>query len=274
MIIEGRWVVDDYYEDKVAEEISSLGLKPGDPVGELPDPNSSSHCNEVSALAATAASATQNKGDRSSGGIYRAGGPTTLFGGSGWGPFSDGPLNAVRKSVLSRDGVTEENWMYMMAKRVLESGDEWARWRKESVVAAGGPGAEEYAPVGPLVERAKRKTSPVKEEEEEEEGDGRSARWDRRGSARPLAEANDNKNLDDKRRDENYTNDSLGIYEPHSGLIHFRDDTQPTRCRWRTVPDPERKRHVLGGTKVGNGAWGLAWIDTLMEYGVQKGDDI
>lgn len=44
-----------------------------------------------------------------------------------------------------------------------------------------------------------------------------------------------------------------------------RQDTQPTYARWEVIPDPERKRHVLGGTKVGSGAWGLAWVDTVME---------
>jgi len=31
------------------------------------------------------------------------------------------------------------------------------------------------------------------------------------------------------------------------------------------MPDSEKKRRVLGGTKTGNGAWALAWVDTLME---------
>ncbi|KAG6806200.1 hypothetical protein H0H93_003363, partial [Arthromyces matolae] len=93
MVIDGRWVTDDYYEEKVTEEIAPLGLKPGDPVGELPDPNAPSHSNEVNSLAAASGGAAA-KGDRVGGGIYRAGGPTTIFGGSGWGPYSDGPLNA------------------------------------------------------------------------------------------------------------------------------------------------------------------------------------
>src|SRR6266550_1957490 len=131
MTSDGRWVVDDYYEDKVLEEITAKGLKPGDLVGELPDPNAPHHTGDPTALGAGAGAGKAERG--SGGGVYRAGGPTTIFGGSGLGPFSDGPLNAVRKSLLSRDGVTEENWMYMMATRVLESGDEWAKCRKESL---------------------------------------------------------------------------------------------------------------------------------------------
>ena len=44
-----------------------------------------------------------------------------------------------------------------------------------------------------------------------------------------------------------------------------RIDTQPTRARWEAAPPGTEKRRVLGGTKVGNAAWGLAWVDTVME---------
>ena len=30
--------------------------------------------------------------------------------------------------------------------------------------------------------------------------------------------------------------------------------------------DSSAKRRVLGGTKVGNGAWALAYVDTVMEF--------
>ncbi|KAG6872648.1 hypothetical protein C0992_009442 [Termitomyces sp. T32_za158] len=45
----------------------------------------------------------------------------------------------------------------------------------------------------------------------------------------------------------------------------YRDDTQPTRSRWELLSDSGEKRAVLGGTKTGNGAWALAWVDTVME---------
>ncbi len=134
LYLDGRWVIDDYYEDKVTAEIAQRGIQPGELVGELPDPN-----------ADRAAAADTSKGDRAalqagaSGlGIYRAGGPTTIFGGTGYGPFSDGPLNAVRKSLLARDGVTEENWMCMMAQRVSDSGAEWTKLRRAALKASGG----------------------------------------------------------------------------------------------------------------------------------------
>ena len=31
------------------------------------------------------------------------------------------------------------------------------------------------------------------------------------------------------------------------------------------LPDSRSRRRVLGGSKAGNGAWALAWVDTLME---------
>ncbi|KAJ6588331.1 chromatin remodelling complex Rsc7/Swp82 subunit-domain-containing protein [Mycena capillaripes] len=232
MIIDGKWVVDDYYEEKSLEEITARGLKAGDPVGELPDPNGLYHSNEPSNLNAANASNAANKNPGVAMGIYRAGGPTTIFGSSGWGPFSDGPLNAVRKSLLSRDGVSEENWMWMTAMRTLTAGEEWAKWRKESL--------QPMDLAGNIV-KGKRKA----EAEEEQEAEGAS------GSK--------------KLRPDPIDNLPLGVYEAHSGIIQYRADTQPTRSRMEPLPDPDGKRSILGGTKVGNGAWALAWLDTIMD---------
>ncbi|KAJ7253043.1 chromatin remodelling complex Rsc7/Swp82 subunit-domain-containing protein [Mycena haematopus] len=236
MIIDGKWVVDDYYEEKSLEEITARGLKAGDPVGELPDPNAQHHSNEASNLNAAGASTAANKNDRGGGvgvGLYRAGGPTTIFGSSGWGPFSDGPLNVVRKSLLSRDGVSEENWMWMAAMRTLSSGDEWARLRRESI--------QPMDTAGNIV-KGKRKA----EAEEEQDADGALAG-------------------DKKLRPESSSDLPLGVYEPHSGIVQYRADTQSTRSRMELLPDPDGARSILGGTKVGNGAWAVAWMDTIME---------
>lgn len=122
-------MTDDYYEEKALAEITEKGFKAGEFVGDLPDPTTH---NEAALGGAGLGGGGGSKADRGAGGIYRAGGPTTIFGSSGWGPFSDGPLNAVRKSLLSRDNVTEENWMLMMAARVREADEEWAKWRQEA----------------------------------------------------------------------------------------------------------------------------------------------
>lgn len=220
--LDGKWVVDDYYEDKVLEEITARGLKAGDLVGELPDPNATHHSNELSALNATAAAAAANKNDRGGGGggVYRAGGPTTLFGGNGWGPYSDGPLNAVRKSVLSRDGVGEENWMFMMATRVSEASEEWGRLRKEAVkVVKGVDGLVLGGALLPPTEMnqhpsagnkpAAEEVEETNEEEEEEEG------------VQDQAAVDNEKPLLKKRKVEfDINRPAVGIYEPHSHTIH------------------------------------------------------
>ncbi|OAX36900.1 hypothetical protein K503DRAFT_694252 [Rhizopogon vinicolor AM-OR11-026] len=227
MILEGRWVTDDYYESKVLAEITEKGLKPGDPVGELPDPLAAS--SQSAPLGPQPTSTTAS-------GIYRAGGPTTIFGGPGWGPFSDGPHSAVRKSVLSRDGLTADNWMWEAARRVGEAGDEWSMMRREARVACGGI-------LGDRVDKGKGKEVQVGEGEEK-----RAATEVLEGAERKRARAEESQY-------------PLGVYEPHTGLVHYRADTQPTRYHWEQIA----QRRLLRGTKAGNGAWALAWIDTHIE---------
>ena len=309
-------MVDDYYEDKVLAEITERGLKPGDLVGELADPNAPS----AAALAA-AELANAQKGDRSGGtqqGIYRAGGPTTLFGGQGWGPYSDGPLNAVRKSLLNRDGLNEENWMLVAAQRAAEANADWTKQRRRALVPYGGIFGTAPVPPAP----------PGKMEEEEESagvgvgvgGEG-GAKEVRQGKGR-AQDQEDNDRAQEQRENEAGTRRRKrarreekmpkGVYEPHSGivlctffflffflffiltpllltlkyifLVHScslitsgvrlvdRADTQPTRARWEGLRDSAEKRQVLGGAKAGNGAWALAWVDTVMELPASEGD--
>lgn len=118
-------------------------------------------------------------------GIYRAGGPTTIFGGSGWGPYSDGPLNAVRKSYLTRDGVNEENWMYAAAERTVEATSDWTRLRQENLKLAGGI-------YGDVVE---------------------TERGEKRGAAdAPQGEGG-------RKRRARESDLPLGVYEPQTGLL-------------------------------------------------------
>ena len=165
------------------EEITAKGIKPGTLVGELPDPQAGAHD------AAAAAAAAQAKADRagSGTGVYRAGGPTTIFGGSGLGPYSDGPHNAVRKSMLNREGLTEENWMYVAAQRTGEAGVEWALVARDALrsVSVDGRGVEERAP--------------------EEEGVDVANKSGKAGKRQVRTE---------------WGNQALGVYEPHTGLIH------------------------------------------------------
>ncbi|KAG2035568.1 chromatin remodelling complex Rsc7/Swp82 subunit-domain-containing protein [Suillus americanus] len=245
MILDGRWVTDDYYESKCLAEITEKGLKPGDLVGELPDP--------LGASSQTAPSGQQPATSTSSG-IYRAGGPTTIFGSTGWGPFSDGPHSAVRKSLLTREGLTEENWMMEAARRVGDAGEEWMRMRREARVACGGI-------LGDGLDKGKGKEVQAAEGEEK-----RGATEELEGAERKRARSEESQY-------------PLGVYEPHTGLVHCmyisiavfshifilffldRADTQPTRCHWEQIG----QRKMLRGTKAGNGAWALAWVDTHIE---------
>ena len=124
-------------------------------------------------------------------GVYRAGGPTTLFGSSGWGPYSDGPHSAVRKSMLSREGLTEENWMWEAARRVHEMNTEWSKMRREARTACGGI-LEGNSGSG----KGKEKEDVNGTMDVDGEGD---AGQKKKGEGEELP---------------------LGVYEPHSGLVH------------------------------------------------------
>ncbi|KAL1745944.1 chromatin remodelling complex Rsc7/Swp82 subunit-domain-containing protein [Schizophyllum fasciatum] len=212
-VVGGRWVVDDYYEARATAEAAAKGLAPGDPVA---DPSAPAHAGGAHHTDDTSA----GQGGGGGGGIYKTGGPTTLFGGPGLGPFSDGPLNAVRKSLLTRDGVTEENWMALAAARTRAMDDEWRRRREENVRAVVPPESVDFL---------------------------REWRAPGREPSPPRA-----------------------VYEPHTGAWLVRSDTQPTRARWEALPDSAEKT-VIGGSKAGNRAWGVAWVETTMEY---QPDDI
>jgi hypothetical protein len=241
-LIDGRWVVDDYYEDKVLADITEKGLKPGDLVGELADPNAPS----AAALAA-AELANAQKADRAGGtqGIYRAGGPTTLFGGPGWGPYSDGPLNAVRKSLLNRDGLSEENWMLVAAQRTAEASADWAKHRRRALVPYGGI----FGAAAAAAAAAVASTAAGKDEEEEEDrgglalalGEEDHGKAKGKGKGHGLTQgqqeqdghgqgqgqehhAKDRRDNDDagaRRRKRARRDDKVprGVYEPHSGIV-------------------------------------------------------
>jgi chromatin structure-remodeling complex protein RSC7 len=140
----------------------------------------------------------QGKGDRVGGGLglYRAGGPTTIFGGSGWGPYSDGPLNAVRKSLLNRDGLNEENWIHIAAQRTVDAGDEFSKIRREALQICGGVQDKDVLPLWEDVKK--------RERDEVEDGVGGN------GKRRRIRM----RNLEDEL--------PLGIYESHSGIVHCK----------------------------------------------------
>jgi chromatin structure-remodeling complex protein RSC7 len=42
-----------------------------------------------------------------------------------------------------------------------------------------------------------------------------------------------------------------------------REDTQPTQSRWMSLGN--KTKEIVGGSRVGAAAWGLAWVDTMLE---------
>ena len=156
------------------------GIIPGSPVGELPDPTATSSSNlPTNALPAQASSEVSH-------GVYRAGGPTTLFGGVGLGPFSDGPHSAVRKSMLMREGLSSETWMAEAARRVSEMDDNFAKMRREAMVPCGGI----------LDDDAKAR---LKEQ--------------------PANMVGDSDGGTKKKRKAEHSQFPLGVYEPHTGIV-------------------------------------------------------
>ncbi|KAI0289947.1 chromatin remodelling complex Rsc7/Swp82 subunit-domain-containing protein, partial [Russula brevipes] len=208
------------------------------------------------------------------------GGPTTLFGGPGWGPYSDGPLNAVRKSLLNRDGLNEENWMFVAAQRTAEASAESAKQRRRALVPYGGifgaftgagrdgEAGGEGAGLGERGEEGEAKLGKGKRQGQGQ-GQGKDQEQER------TQEQRDNEAGVARRRKRARREDKVprGVYEPHSGVVLYRADTQPTRARWEGLKDSVDKRQVLGGTKAGNGAWALAWVDTTMELPTSEEDN-
>jgi hypothetical protein len=218
--------LDDYYEAKVLADITEKGLKSGDLVGELADPNAPS----AAALAA-AELANAQKADRAGAtqGIYRAGGPTTLFGGPGWGPYSDGPLNAVRKSLLNRDGLNEENWMFVAAQRTAEASAEWAKQRRRALVPYGGifgvfPGAVEAGGEGERERGEEEEAKPGKGKRQAQaqgQGHGHGHGQGKDQEQERTQEQRDNDASSARRRKRARREDKVprGVYEPHSGIV-------------------------------------------------------
>jgi len=147
-----------------------------------------------------------------------------------------------------------------VATRVSDASSEWSKLRKEAVKVVEGVGGLVMggALMPPTDASAGNSKPAVREIEESEDGVENEVNVRDQalvdGETKPVAK---------KRK--KIERQAVGVYDPHSHTIHYRSDTQPTSARWEVVPDSIAKRRVLGGTKSGNGAWALAWVDTIME---------
>ena len=141
--------------------------------------------------------------------------------------------------MLSRDGVSEENWMLMMATRVLEAGEEWTKWRKESVIVGGGPGAEGLIPRAPPGKQHEGKRKPVVlREEDEEDEDEMGEKTDEDESKEdegPTSTTGVNMERVPSTRKRGEVDElPLGVYEPHSGLVQCKFSFTPSLPTYST----------------------------------------
>ncbi|EJD52093.1 hypothetical protein AURDEDRAFT_111568 [Auricularia subglabra TFB-10046 SS5] len=244
MIKDGRHVVDDYYEDQALADITARGLQPGDPVGDLGEPQGyggGGPAGEAGLAGTYKAGQKPLVVKDPSGSIYKSGGPTTFFGGTGMGVFAaDGepaPGRARRPTaeVIKSWESLNSDWMHLTALAVHDVNDVYAKMRREALKAY--QSNLEVDEVAKAAEAVTLTDGAVKREGEQQEKEAKRVR---------------------------ISEPALGVYEPHTGLVHYRADTQPSRARWEPVKD-STFRAVTGGSKAGSQAWGLARIDYVME---------
>ncbi|KAF8607255.1 hypothetical protein BDV93DRAFT_305333 [Ceratobasidium sp. AG-I] len=224
MIKNGRWVIDDYYESRSLAE----GRTSGELVGEITQEPVDPEQHHTSAAAPTTSA---------SNGVYRVGGPSTLYGGAGddIAPGMEIRLAAVRAADnelarMRRAAITTSQVATGAAVMAAGVG---------GVQPPGAPPAGIFAGVGGMGV-----PEPL---------DGDFTRLERRSEV----------------AEEVYVGEPpLGWYEPHTGVWHYRADTQPTRAKLTHAP-PTREAliadGILGAAKVGSNSWGIASVKTFME---------
>ena len=284
-------------------ECIEKGITPGSPVGELPDLNIypigdigqpiRTHAYSLVSGGAGGAGGVGGgpgnlnaSGGGGSSGIYRSGGPTTHFGGAGLGPFDDpyyfgsgaGSAGAAaRRAALSRDGVGEDNWMWKTALRVHESNEAFRAMRKGRLLGAAISLDTSKSDHGVLDGGIEETLQVVRDFVDET------------GAPIPQPDAEDPEFIARKLTRVDEANAALGVYEPHTDsflckfsifeflhcvlvplLLYLADrtDTQPTRARMEhTLGHPM----ITGDKKVGGLAWGVIWVDTVLEAPVDVG---
>lgn len=126
VVIDGRYVTDDYYEEAAREECAENGIEPNSLVPDRPFAVDQDHL------------------DRNSGGGYGAersigapfyfpGGPTTHWGGAGWNPWHNAG-QGNKRAKLQGQGFTRDNWMWKMAQEAREREREIREARERMMV--------------------------------------------------------------------------------------------------------------------------------------------
>ncbi|KIM27788.1 hypothetical protein M408DRAFT_329742 [Serendipita vermifera MAFF 305830] len=248
VIKNGRWVVDDYFEEAAKIEAAEKGAKPGDIVIEPQQ--------DFSHTISTDAYGKGQKESRT--GIYKPGGPTTFFGSDAVGPFR-GEMSSTKKAMLARENLTEENWMHAASLSILEANEELRRGRAEKIIPGGGldevqvplpHGGATVTHYIPSATPAAGHAPPGDQGEGAAEVDTKTLEEANAASPKPL-----------------------GIYEVHTGVIHYPRATQPTKARWVPLRRKYDKPVIGGLSSVGSAAWGVAWIDyTIKNEGAYEAE--
>ncbi|KAG8810028.1 hypothetical protein FRC18_004270 [Serendipita sp. 400] len=241
VVRNGRWVADDYFEEAAKLEAAEKGAKPGDVV--IEPQQDLSHNISVDAY---------GKGQKESRtGIYKPGGPTTFFGSDGVGPFR-GEMSSTKKAMLTRENLTEENWMHAAGLSMLEANEELRRGRAERLL----PGAgldEAYVPISHISAGATTLqyvpsvilSAPVALST----GDAMMDQFDGEVDIKALETANAS------------STKPVAVYEVHTGVLHYPQSMQPTKARWKQLGQRQHKDIIGGLSSVGSAAWGVARID-------------
>ncbi|SPO21822.1 uncharacterized protein UTRI_01315_B [Ustilago trichophora] len=267
----GKAVVDDYYE----AEARASGIKEGKTVGGM-----STEEQEKRREAERERERPKKKADTFSyTTIDPQGDPVvTQFGDAGQTPWVRAGNWQSRKAALQRVDITEENWMLEMARSVRGMNTELNETRRDRMSAF--PRFNRYLDIDDVaaVEEAKVEVADGEAEPEDDpEALNDLPPWEREklptATDEELEEGNKKRkallqdSLDVQRR----RGPPIGVYEPNTHLPHFSVLTQPTQAslvklaqRPAYINDSGAargdRRPILGGDKLGSGAWGLASI--------------
>ncbi|SPC61032.1 uncharacterized protein UHOD_01551 [Ustilago sp. UG-2017b] len=265
----GKAIIDDYYE----AEARASGVKEGKTVGGM-----SNEEQERRREAERERERPKKKVDTFSyTTIDPQGDPViTQFGDAGQQPWVRAGNWQSRKAALQRMDITEDNWMLEMARSVRGMNTELNETRKDRLSAF--PRFNRYIGIDGVagIEEAKDEVADCEAEPENDpEALNDLPPWEREKlpaaiegeleeeSKKRKAQLQDNLDLQRRR------GPPIGVYEPNTHLPHFSVLTQPSQAsmiklaqRPAFISDPgqERgdRRPILGGDKLGSGAWGIA----------------
>ncbi|CBQ70412.1 conserved hypothetical protein [Sporisorium reilianum SRZ2] len=267
----GKAIIDDYYE----AEARASGVKEGKTVGGM-----STEEQEKRREAERERERPKKKVDTFSyTTIDPQGDPVvTQFGDAGQAPWVRAGNWQSRKAALQRMDITEENWMLEMARSVRGMNTELNETRRDRLSAF--PRFNRYLDVDDVANADEAKDE-VADGEAEPEDDPEALNdlppWEREklpaATAEELEEGSKKHQalLQDKLDSQRRRGPPIGVYEPNTHLPHFSVLTQPTQAsfvklaqRPAYIDDQSQargdRRPILGGDKLGSGAWGIASV--------------